>query len=243
MHPLDIVFWACLMLGGAYTVVTLLMGGISHASGHVGHIGDTLHIPHVGDMLGHHHAGHIGPAHGGHAHAGSGHATHADSAHHAAQLSTDSQNQTSQHLEMHVHADGDGFNIFQYLNPMSVAGFLLGFGGSGVASRMLGAHPAAATLYGLAGGGGMWLLAYLVIAKVFGASEGTSHNVREELIGTRAQVTSRIAGSQPGMVAYIVSGARQSLRAVSDDDDPIPVGAAVRIRRIESNTARVTRID
>jgi membrane protein implicated in regulation of membrane protease activity len=227
------------MLGGAYTVVTLLMGGISHASGHVGHIGDTLHIPHVGDMLGHHHVGHIGPAHGGH----SGHTTHADSGHHTGHGNSDAQIAARQHVELHVHGEGDGFNIFQYLNPMSVAGFLLGFGGSGVASRMLGAHPTTATLCGLAGGGGLWLLAYLVITRVFGASEGTSHNKREELIGTRAQVTALIAGSQPGMVAYVVSGSRQSLRAVSDDDDPIPVGAAVRIRRIESNTARVTRVD
>jgi membrane protein implicated in regulation of membrane protease activity len=144
---------------------------------------------------------------------------------------------------MHVHGDGGGFNIFQYLNPMSVAGFLLGFGGTGVASRILGANSGAATMCGLAGGGGLWLIAYMVITRFFGASEGTSHNKREELVGSRAHVTAPIVGSTPGMVSYVVGGTRQSLRAVTDDEEPIPVGATVRIRRIESHTARVIRIE
>lgn len=87
------------------------------------------------------------------------------------------------------------------------------------------------------------MIAYMIITRFFGASEGSSHNKREELVGTRAQVTALITGATPGMVTYVVGGSRQSLRAVTDDEEPIPVGATVRIRRIESHTARVIRID
>src|SRR2546430_8529729 len=53
LHPIDILFWACLMLGGVYTVFNLLMGGLTHAAGHVSHVGHALHIPHVPDLAGH----------------------------------------------------------------------------------------------------------------------------------------------------------------------------------------------
>src|SRR5439155_13963934 len=86
MHPLDILFWTCLMLGGAYTLLTLLMGGFSHAAGHLGHVGGAVHIPHaghLGDLAGHHHAGHIDAGGTGHAHAGhAGHVAHGDAGGH-----------------------------------------------------------------------------------------------------------------------------------------------------------------
>jgi membrane protein implicated in regulation of membrane protease activity len=233
LHPLDILFVACLMLGGAYTLVSLLMGGFSHVAGHVGHIGDALHLSHLSDMVGHHDAsavdaGHAGPAAHGDALA---HAHHAD-AHHA---------------DAHHHAEGeeggDRFSLFAYLNPMSVAGFLLGFGGAGTVSRLLGVHPLASLLYAFASGWGMWLLAYLIITRVFGAAGGTSHNRQEDLIGLRGHVTAPIEGTHAGMVCYVISGTRQQVRAVTDDGETIPVGAQVRIRRIEANTAYVYRID
>src|SRR2546423_10739928 len=171
LHPLDILFWTCLMLGGAYTLVSLLMGGISHAAGHAGHIGDTLHIPHI---LGHTHTGHADVGHAGSAHGGQGaHAGHGHAHGHAGEEAS------GRHLDIHAHTEGGGFSVLQYLNPLSVAGFLLGFGGVGVASRILRAHPMASFLYGCAGGSGMWLVAYLIIARFFGAAGGTSHNLRE----------------------------------------------------------------
>jgi membrane protein implicated in regulation of membrane protease activity len=225
MHPLDILFWSCLMLGGAYTLITLLMGGLSHAH----HVGDALH---VSDLGGHHHAdfGHVdaGHVHAGHVDVHAGHA-HGD-AHHA-----DHHADTSE--------SGGRLNLLQYLNPMSVAGFLLGFGGVGIICRNLGLPPPTSLVCGLAAGSGLWLMAYLLVTRMFGAAEGTSHNRREDLIGYRAQVTAPIAGQRPGMVAYTVAGSRQSLRAVTDDEEPIPNGAVVRIRRIEGSTAHVVRID
>ena len=80
-------------------------------------------------------------------------------------------------------------------------------------------------------------------AEIFGAGEATSHNRRESVVGLRASVTAPIEGARPGMVSYTVSGARQSLRAITEDEEPIPMGATVRIRKIDQNTALVMRID
>lgn len=250
MHPLDIFYLACLMLGGVYTLVTLFMGGLSHAAGHLGH---TIHLPgldqghHIGDAAGHIHVGHAGhhvdaghaPAHG-HAPA-SGHAHgHADGTH------TESRGDLA---HLHPHADhaidgeGGGFNLLQYLNPMSVAGFLLGFGGAGFLSHTLGAHTTASLLFAGAGGWGLWLMAYLIVTRVFARAGGTSHNKREDIVGLRANVIAPITGAQPGTVSYIVGGTRQSLRAISEDEELIPVGSTVRIRKVDANTAHVMRID
>jgi len=229
LHPLDILFWACLMLGGGYTLFTLLMGGFSHAVGHAAHIGDALHVPHIHDLVGH---GHAGEAAGGHAsHASQ--AGHVDSAHH--------HGDSHQQLE----SEGGRFNVFQYLNPMSVAGFLLGFGGGGIVSGLLfpGGSSGARLVSGALSGWALWLIAYLIATRLFGDAEGTSHNRREDVIGLRATVNAPISGLRPGMVSYVVGGTRQSLRAVTDDEESIPVGAQVRIRRITNNTANVMRID
>jgi membrane protein implicated in regulation of membrane protease activity len=229
LHPLDILFWACLFLGGGYTLFTLLMGGFSHAVGHAAHLGDALHIQHIPELIQHHGGG----AHTGHAHAGTAnHAGPAHGDHHHAQ-------------NQHAESEGGRFNLFQYLNPLSLAGFLLGFGGAGVVSGML--FPALPSTVRLMAGGlagwGLWLVAYLIVTKMFGNAEGSSHNNRQVLIGIRARVSAPIDGSRPGMVSYVVAGTRQSLRAVTEDEEPIPVGAEVRIRRIADNTAWVAQID
>lgn len=229
MRSLDILFWACLFLGGGYTLFTLLMGGFSHAIGHAAHLGDMLHVGHVPELLQHHQAG---ATHGGIT-AHESYSGHADG--------------TQHHADAHQQAEAEGgrFNLFQYLNPLSVAGFLLGFGGAGIASGLLMPSLAGSVrvLSGVISGWGLWLVAYLIVTRMFGGAEGTSHNRREDLIGTRAKVSVSISGSNPGMVSYVVAGTRQSLRAVTEDDEPIPVGAEVRIRRITDGTACVMRID
>jgi len=222
---LDILFWACLMLGGVYTLFTLVMGGVSDLAGHGHHVGDVGNVSHVPD-LGEHHAGDFATGN-----------TAPDAAHGDASLSSD-------HSVDQGAGDSHGhFNLFAYLNPMSVAGFLMGFGGLGVVSGMLHVPLPARLLYATAGGGGLWLVAYLLIVRMFGRAGGTSHHRREELVGLRAQVTAPIDGAKPGMVCYIVAGTRQSLPAITDDEEAIPIGATVRIRKIENNTACVMRID
>ena len=239
MHPLDILYWVCLALGGMYTIATVLMGGISHVAGHAGQIGDALHLP----QLGHHvHTGHVVPSadHAGHTgvphdggHTGNGHVAQPQDGRTA-----------GGHMDVHLHPEhGGGFSLLSYLNPMSVAGFLLGFGGAGVGARMLGVPIQASLLYSGAGGIGIYTGAYLILSKLFVNSQATSHNRRDQLVGIRAQVTAPIAGSLPGMVSYTIAGSRQSVSAVTEDEEPIPVGAVVRIRRIEGHRVQVMRID
>jgi hypothetical protein len=224
------------MLGGAYTVISLLLGFVSHGDG-VGH--DAAH----GDMVGD--AGHFGHTDvGAHTDAGFDHSLHVDAAHGDASSHLDS----SHHADLHHGDHGDHgdaasesgkFSLLQYFSPMSVAGFLLGFGGLGVISRMLGAGGLFSTLNGMAGGMGLWLIAYLIIVRVFAQSGGTSHTRREAIIGRQAQVTAPIMGSRPGMICYTIAGTRQTVRAITEEGQTIPVGASVRIRRIDASTAFV----
>ena len=217
MHPLDILFVACLAFGGIYTLFTLVMGGLHDIGGHAD----------AGDI-----------------------ATHADSTFDASDFShADAGVDMDLHAEAHGadHVDGAGegshFNILSYLAPMAVAGFLLGFGGVGTMCRMLGLATGPSVLAALSGGMGMWLGAYLFITKFVGASQASSHYRGDDLVGLRGTVMAPIEGSRPGMVAFNVAGRRQQLRAVTEEEEPIPMGANVRIRIIKDNVARVVRLD
>ncbi|MEP6754785.1 MAG: NfeD family protein [Chthonomonadales bacterium] len=218
LTALDIVFWSCLALGTAYTLVTVLSGSLGHAMHHVGHVAHSIHVTH---------AHHIpsGEATHGHVHG------HADAAHgdqHTADSNTEAQSR---------------FNILNFLNPMAVASFLLGFGGVGVIARMLGTHQKPSLLFAAAAGWGLWLVSYLIVTRIFGNAEGTSHNTWADVIGLPATVTVPIQGLKSGTVAYVVGGTRQTARAVCDDEDLIPTGSTVRIKTIANHTATVVRID
>ena len=227
MTILDIVYWSCFALGTAYTLVTVLAGGMGHAVSHIGHV----HVPHIGNGAGHAVSGHGATAHAhapiAHGHGDAGHSGHnVDQAHHA-----------------ELNDVGSKLNLLQYLNPLSVASFLLGFGGVGVVVRMIGFHQKASILCALAAGWGLWLVSWWIVTRVFGAAEGTSHNTWDDVIGLRAQVTVPIEGLKSGTVAYVVGGTRQTAKAISEDDELIPTGATVRIKRIENHTATVSRVD
>jgi membrane protein implicated in regulation of membrane protease activity len=229
MHPLDIFYVVSLLLGGGYTVVSMLMGGLSHAAHSISHVAHTGHVPHL-DIGGHgHHAGHIGHADG---------AGHHDMAHHGAHHDGDSGGDSG---------DGDDAsgrpNLLAYFNPTLLSGFLLGCGAAGLMSRYLGVLPAASLPYAGIGGLALWGSAFLIVSQMFGKAQGTSHNRRSDVVGLRGNVTAPIEGQRPGMVAFNVGGTRQQLRAVTEDEEPIPMGAEVRIRRVDEHTALVMRID
>lgn len=216
MHPLDILFVASLAFGGIYTLFTLVMGGLHDIGGHAGDAGDG--------------------------------AISTDSGFHASDLShVDAGADLDLHAEVHagdhVHAAGDHFNLLTYFAPMAVAGFLLGFGGIGTMLRSIGMAHGPSVLAALCGGMAMWLGAYLFITKFVGASQASSLYRRDELVGLRGRVTAPIEGAKPGMVAFNVAGRRQQLRAVTHEEEAIPMGANVRIRIIKGNVAQVVRLD
>ncbi|HEX7737537.1 MAG TPA: hypothetical protein VF458_22000 [Ktedonobacteraceae bacterium] len=109
--PLSLVFIFCFLVGFGFFLVATLAGGHghghAHAHIHVGHL--HVHLPGV------HHA----PAHGAsHApHAATHNATHAPSAQNGANSTNNQQN-----------AQQTAFALGTFINPTSIALFLLGFG-------------------------------------------------------------------------------------------------------------------
>lgn len=249
MGPLDVFYVVALLLGGGYSLVSILMGGVSHVAHVAGHLGSVggeagAHAAHVGDAhtgatpAGH--AGHVGEAaahgavHGAahHGHLDLGHhAHHGDAAHHGSDQgdSGDAEDESGR------------MNILAYLSPTLLAGLLLGIGTGGLASRLAGVQPAPSLAFAGGGGALLWGSAYLIVTKLFGGAQGSSHTHRDDALGMPATVTVPIAGSKPGIISLVLAGTHQSMRAVSDDGKPIPVGAQVRVRRIAGGTAIVTQ--
>src|SRR5439155_6578173 len=89
-------------------------------------------------------------------------------------------------------------------------------------------HASVRMALATAAGSSLWLMTYLIASRIFATAGGTSQNRQEEVVGRRGHVAAPIDGPHPGTVTYVVRGTRQSLPAVTDDEDPIPVGATVR---------------
>ena len=249
MGPLDIFYVVALLLGGGYSLLSVLMGGVSHVAGYLGNIGgDAMgHVGHVGGdamghvgQVGHGDVGPVGDAGAGHTPGAAGHHGHVDLGHHGHHA--DSAHHGSDQGDSGDSEDSAGrINLLAYLSPTLLAGLLLGVGTGGVASRMAGAQPAPSLAF--AGGGGLllWGSAYLIVTKLFGGSQASSHVQRDAVVGMPARVVVPIAGSKPGMISLVLAGTHQTLRAISDDGQPIAAGTDVRVRRIVGGTATVTR--
>lgn len=91
----------------------------------------------------------------------------------------------------------------------------------------------------------------MLLSRVFGSAERSSHIQQDEFVGINAEVITSIPVKGVGIISIESFGNRQSLparlEASADTDmveqEPVPRGARVRIRRIESGTALVIRID
>lgn len=233
MSGFIIIYWICFALGSAYTLISLLIGGLSHSA----------HVHHVGGDIAHSANGHIhtigehsatgtdtGNVHLSHPHIG-----HQASGHQAGGNASPNGNGLDNEQQTHL-------NILHYIDPMSVSGFLLGFGGAGILSHSVHASLIFGLLSALSAGGAMWAGAWLLINRVFGAANTSSHNVLEDLIGLNAQVTAPISQDHPGMICYVVAGSRQTIRAINEEEGVIPPGTDVRIHRLDNNVAKVMRI-
>jgi len=124
-----------------------------------------------------------------------------------------------------------------------MASFLAGFGWAGILSRMLGAGVIGSTLWAGLGGWLTWLMTYSLVMSMFSKAGASSHYRSEDVVGIRGNVTTPIDGMRPGMVSYTMSGTHQTIRAISEDNEQIPSGVEVRIRKIENQMAHVVRVD
>src|SRR5258707_261652 len=109
--PLSLVFIFCFLLGFGFFLAVSLMGSHGHAShgAHAGHL--HIHLPGLHHAPVAHGGGHATPA---------SHAAHAPNAHSATNSTASTANQQS--------AQQAQFSLAGYINPTSIALFLLGFG-------------------------------------------------------------------------------------------------------------------
>jgi hypothetical protein len=187
--PLSLVFIFCFLLGFGFFIASAFMGthGHTHSGGHASHV--------------HAHA----PAHaGGHTHvhtAGNGH-THAQAAHQASGQHSGNQQANQQPAQQEAH-----FSLFAYLNPTSVALFLLGFGFSGYLFHNT-APMAASLLIILAAIGGLVVsaLVLFLLNRIFANSEGSTIQDVADRTGLIGKVSITIPEKGIGEIIYTSPG-------------------------------------
>ena len=245
MTGLDVLYWASLFLGGSYLVLSVALGGLSDLASQIhGALGgaDAADVGHIGDA-GHADAG----ADLGHAdlgHSDLGHDLGHDAGHDMGQDGGTGDSQGAE-IDADAHADHDlppGLKLLSFLSPVLASGFLAGFGGAGVLSRMAKLDPIPSFAWAAAGGVLLYSIGWWVVHDVFGASQASSMTKRDELAGRTGLVTATVSGSRPGMIYYTIAGTRQSIPAITEDGVTIPVGAHVQIRRVAGKMAVVSRL-
>jgi hypothetical protein len=203
--PLSLVFIFCFLLGFGFFLVAGLLGGHGHA--HMGHI--HMHLP------GMHHA----PAHmGGHTHTAAPAPAHTASA-------TNAQAGT-QNAPQQAH-----FSLFGYLNPTTIALFLLGFGSFGYLFHNTTGLAISVTLL-LAAGGGLVIAALLLLllGRIFANTEGS----------TELDVADRTGMLGIGEIIYTSpSGMRKSIPARGLDNQRLERDQEVVVVNYQNGIAEV----
>ncbi|HLJ32981.1 MAG TPA: hypothetical protein VKU38_04990 [Ktedonobacteraceae bacterium] len=197
--PLSLVFIACFLFGLLFFIGTILLGNLGHAD-HAGHIGHT--------DLGH--ATHIG----GH---DVSHVSHTPVHSAQAQHSTTADHQ------------GTHFSIAPYMNPTTIALFLLGFGFFGYVSHNTVQFVLPLTLV-LAALGGLVVAALLLllVGRLFGDSEGATIQDVSDRTGLLGKVSISIRENNIGEIIYVSPGGmRKSIPARSVSGQSIESGQEV----------------
>ena len=197
--PLSLVFIACFLFGLLFFVGTLLLGNLGHAT-HAGNGGHT-------------NAGHVTHT-GGHAPS------------HAVVHST--QGTHGQHTTT-ADQQGAHFSIAPYMNPTTVALFLLGFGFFGYISHNTAQFVLPLTLV-LAAIGGLAVAALLLVlvSRLFGDSEGATIQDVSDRTGLLGKVSISIREDNIGEIIYVSPGGmRKSIAARSVNGQSIESGQEV----------------
>jgi hypothetical protein len=218
--PLSLLFIACFLFGLLFVVVSALLGSGGHSSSsHVVHAG-AGHVGHIGDV------GHVGHT---------GHDTHAP--------------------HVHVHGTGTGhvtrgaisnnFSLYAFVNPVSIALFLLGFGFFGYVFHNTADLIFPLTIiFALLGGLVVAALLLALIGRVFGNSEGETVQDVSDRVGTLGKVSMTIREGSIGEVLYVSPGGmRKSVPARSVEGQRLERDQEVVIVNYQSGIAEVDTWD
>jgi hypothetical protein len=187
--PLSLAFIGCFFIGLLFLLITSFIGhGTTHHIGSAGH----MNLHHLGG-----HIGTTGGTTGGSAFNGRG----------------------AMHLQGGTQVrNGGGMSLFGFLNPMSLALFLVGFGFLGYVFHNAMASLALQFTFALAAIGGIALaLVFLVLlGHIFGDSEGATVQDVSDRTGLLGKVSMTIQQSGVGEITYISPGGlRKSIPARS----------------------------
>lgn len=129
------------------------------------------------------------------------------------------------------------------LNLPLIAGFATAFGAAGYLFLRYSSLSAPITLVLAALTGALGAVGAVALVAKW-AVPGAAHDVEDPryvLQGHLARVTTPIAGTGSGEIAYVVDGVRHVSPAASLDGEPVPADAEVVIERIEEGVAHVER--
>ncbi len=203
--PLSLVFIACFLFGLLFFVGTILLGNLGHGShaGHAGHAGHTNvgHATHTGG----HDVSHVSHA--------PVHSTH----------SLQDQHSTT------ADSQSNHFSVLPYMNPTTIALFLLGFGFFGYVSHNTAQFVLPLTLVLAALGGlAVAVLLLLLISRLFGDSEGATIQDVSDRTGLLGKVSISISEDNIGEIIYVSPGGmRKSIPARSTNGQRIESGQEV----------------
>ena len=213
--PLSLVFIFCFLLGFGFFLMASLMGSHSHA--HTGHA-------------------HVGHVHVGHAHAGHTHAPAHTASHSASQAAHNQQGTQQAAPQPQAH-----FAFASYLNPTTIALFLLGFGLSGYFFHNLTNVAVSLSLL-LALIGGIVLAAILIVllSRLFANSEGSTELDVVDRTGMLGKVSIAIPEKGIGEIIYTSpSGMHKSIPARGLDNQGLGRDQEVVVVNYQNGVAEV----
>ena len=202
--PLSLVFLACFFFGLLFLIGSAILGSLGHGAG-ADHAASHHFDLHLG---GHVHSG--APQTVGHT--GSTHVVSQGTAH-APGHGVTAQQTTTQSTQ------GNPLSILSYVNPTSIVLFLLGFGFFGYVFHNTTSLALPFTLL-LAGASGLVIsvLMLIMLARVFGNSEGETIQDVSDRTGLLGKISVTIQENGLGEIIYISPGGmRKSVPARSID--------------------------
>jgi hypothetical protein len=202
--PLSLIFIACFLFGLLFFIGTILLGNLGH--------GQAGHTTHTG--------GHV-PTHVGGTHVGG------QSVSHVSHVVSHNTQAVGHHVTPVGHQNN--FSIAPFINPTTIALFLLGFGFFGYISHNTAQFVLPLTLV-LAALGGLVIAALLLllVTRLFGDSEGETIQDVSDRTGLLGKVSISIRENNIGEIIYVSPGGmRKSIPARSVNGQSIESGQEV----------------